>query len=337
MDSANSLYTEERLERLERPERTERLFATGDHCELSLVNVRGSVKVVGWDKPEVAVVAVKRLGNYMGAQQAFDETTVVMDQQGPVVSLRTRMARGFNPFAWIGLGTTPPEVDYTVQVPITSEVAVRTVSGPVQVTGIQGSVYVRSVNGDLYLQAITGNTMVHSVNGRVSGQELAGNLGARTVDGAISIRGSRLASLSGRTVSGDISLESPLDPRGTYSAKTVSGNLHLFLPTNTSATIQLSSTSGKAQCDLPCTVSESRRGDWRGVLNGGGATVDFHTVSGNLLVGMAGPDEPPAAGQGEPAQPPTAGEAPEMAVLRAVERGDLTVEDALKQLEDLMA
>jgi hypothetical protein len=337
MDSANSLYTEERLERLERPERTERLFATGDHCELSLVNVRGSVKVVGWDKPEVAVVAVKRLGNYMGAQQAFDETTVVMDQQGPVVSLRTRMARGFNPFAWIGLGTTPPEVDYTVQVPITSEVAVRTVSGPVQVTGIQGSVYVRSVNGDLYLQAITGNTMVHSVNGRVSGQELAGNLGARTVDGAISIRGSRLATLSGRTVSGDISLESPLDPRGTYSAKTVSGNLHLFLPTNTSATIQLSSTSGKAQCDLPCTVSESRRGDWRGVLNGGGATVDFHTVSGNLLVGMAGPDEPPAAGQGEPAQPPTAGEAPEMAVLRAVERGDLTVEDALKQLEDLMA
>ncbi|MDP2856253.1 MAG: DUF4097 family beta strand repeat-containing protein, partial [bacterium] len=208
-------------------ERLERVFATGGHCELSLVNVRGTVKVVGWDKPEVAVVAVKRLGTYMGAQQAFDETTVVMEQQGPVVSLRTRMARGFNPFAWIGLGTTPPEVDYTVQVPTKSEVAVRTVSGPVQITDIQGSVYVRSVNGDLYLQNITGNAMVHSVNGRFSGQELAGNLGARTVDGAISIRRSRLASLSGRTVSGDISLESPLDPQGTYSAKTVSGSLHL--------------------------------------------------------------------------------------------------------------
>ncbi|MDO9066603.1 MAG: hypothetical protein Q7U96_05945, partial [Chloroflexota bacterium] len=126
------------------------------------------------------------------------------------------------------------------------------------------------------------------------------------------------------------------DPQGTYSAKTVSGNLHLFLPTDTRATIQLASTSGKAQCDLACTVSESRRGVWRGVLNGGGATVDFHTVSGNLLVGMAGPEEPPAVGQEEPAQPQAAGEAPEMSVLRAVERGDLTVEDALKQLEELM-
>jgi hypothetical protein len=317
-------------------ERLERVFATGDHCELSLVNVRGAVKVTGWDKPEVAVAAVKRLGAYMGAQQAFDETTVVMEQQGPVVSLRTRMARGFNPFAWIGLGTTPPEVDYTVQVPFKSEVAVRTVSGPVQITDIQGSVYVRSVNGDLYLQNITGNAMVHSVNGRFSGQELSGNLGARTVDGAISVRGSRLASLSGKTVSGDISLESPLDPRGLYEAKTISGNLHLFLPTDTRATIQLASTSGKAQCDLPCTVSEARRGVWRGVLNGGGATVDFHTVSGNLQVGMAGPEAPPAAGQAEPARPQAAAEAPEMAVLRAVERGELTVEEALKQLEDLM-
>jgi hypothetical protein len=317
-------------------ERLERLFATGEHCELSLVNVRGTVKVVGWDRPEVAVVAVKHLGTYMGAQQAFDETTVVMEQQGAVVSLRTRMARGFNPFAWMGLGTTPPEVDYTVQAPVRSEVAVRTVSGPVQITDIQGSVYARSVNGDLYLQNITGNAMAHSVNGRFSGQELAGNLGARTVDGAISIRGSRLASLSGKTVSGDISLESPLDPRGSYEAKTISGNLHLFVPADTRASIQLTSTSGKAQCDLPCSVSESRRGVWRGVLNGGGATVDFRTVSGNLLVGMSGPEEPPAVGHDEPAQPKPAGEAPEMAVLRAVERGELTVEDALKQLEDLM-
>jgi hypothetical protein len=324
------------MEAAKTEEHLERVFATGDHCELSLVNVRGAIKVVGWDKPEVAVSAIKRLGNYMGAQQAFDETIVMMEQEGPVVSLRTRMARGFSPFAWLGLGTTPPEVDYMVQVPTTSEVAVRTVSGPVEITGIQGAVYVRSVNGDLYLQDVSGNAMVHTVNGRFSGQELAGNLGARTVDGAISIRRGRLASLSAKTVSGDISVESPLDPRGTYSATTISGSLHLFVPADTRASIQLASASGKVQCELACVVSESRRGAWRGALNGGGAAVDFHTVSGNLLVGLAGPEAPPSAARDEPAQPQSPGEAPEMAVLRAVERGDLTVEDALKQLEDLM-
>lgn len=317
-------------------ERVEQAFATGAHCELSLVSVRGTIKITGWDKPEVAVVAVKHLGTYMGAQQAFDETAVVMDQQGPVVNIRTRMSRGFNPFAWIGLGTTPPEVDYTVQVPFKSEVAVRTVSGPVQISDIQGSVYVRSVNGDLYLQNVTGNAIVHGVNGRFSGEELAGNLGARTVDGAISVRRSRLASLTAKTVSGDISVESPLDPQGAYSANSVSGSLHLFLPVDTRATIQLASTTGQAKCDLACKVSESRRGVWRGELNGGGATVEFHTVSGNLYVGVSGAEEPPVVASEEPAQPAAAGEAPEMAVLRAVERGELTVEAALKKLEDLM-
>jgi len=317
-------------------ERYERTFATGDHSELTLKNVRGSVCIVGWDRPEVSVVAIKRLGTYMGAQQAYEETTVAMDQQGQAVTVRTRMARGFNPFAWLGLGTTPPEVEYSVQVPRKSEVAVRSVGGPIQISDLQGSVYARSVNGDIYLTRLTGSAIVHGVNGRISAQEVSGHLGARTVDSSITVRQSRLSTLSAKTVSGNISLESPLDPQGSYSAHTISGSIHLFLPADAAATIQFTSTSGKVQCDLPCQVSESRRGLWRALLNGGGVSVDLHSVSGDLLVALAGPEEPPSAA-GEPTvTPQPAPEAPEMAVLRAVERGDLTVEEALKQLDDLL-
>ena len=146
-------------------QRYEKTFSTGDHCELTLTNVRGGVHVLGWDRPEVSVVAVKRLGTYMGAQQAYDETFVAMDQQGPAVSLRTRTARGFNPFSWMGLGTTPPEVEYTVQVPRQGEVAVRCVSGPLEIKDISGSVYARTVNGDIYLERLSGSIIVHGVNG----------------------------------------------------------------------------------------------------------------------------------------------------------------------------
>lgn len=323
-------------------QRYEQTFATGPRCELSLTNVRGSIQVCGWDKPEVQVTAVKRLGNYMGAQQAYDETIVAMEQNGEAVSARTRMEKGFNPFAWIGLGTTPPEVVYTVMVPRRSEVAIRCVSGPVEVRDVEGSVYARSVNGDIYLAHVAGNVMVHGVNGRVTGEDLRGQLAARTVDGVIAIHGSTLASVSARTVSGDVTLETGLQPTGEYAVRTVSGGLHLLVPTDAAASLELHSTSGRASCDLPCQVTDSHRGTWRATLGGGGANVSLRSVSGGLTVSLAGQTEPPAPqASPEPTEPEIAEavppkEAPEMAVLRAVERGELPVEEALKQLEGLM-
>lgn len=320
----------------------EQTFTTGSRCELSLTNVRGSIKVTGWDKPAVQVTAVKRLGNYMGAQQAYDETNVVLDHDGEAVSARTRMDRGFNPFAWIGLGTTPPEVQYTVFVPRRSGVAIRAVSGPIEVNGIDGSVYVRSVNGDIFLSQVSGNIMVHGVNGRIAGKELRGQLAARTVDSSVAIHQSTLASVSARTVSGDVMLETVLQPSGEYAVRTVSGGLHLLVPADSAASLDLQSASGRARCDLPCQVTDSHRGVWRAILGGGGAIVSLRSVSGGLTVSLAGVDEPPAtpspgaAPSQEPAAQPQSKEAPELAVLRAVERGEVSVDEALKQLEGLM-
>ncbi len=323
-------------------ERYEKTFATGDHCELTLVNVRGQVQITGWERPEVSVVAVKRMGHYWGGQESFQNTTVEMDQQGAAVSLRTRMARTFNPFGWMGIGATPPEVEYTVQVPVKSEVAVRTVGGLVQIAHVQGTVYARAVSGDIFLEKVAGNLIVHGVSGQVKAQEGSGNLGVRTVSGDVAVRQSRLESLAGKTVSGDIALESSLAVRGSYTAKTVSGDCRLFLPADTRANIQLTSTSGKAKCDLPCIVNEMHRGLWRGTLNGGGATVSVHSVSGDLIIGRgeeagtrgAGELESPPAG--EAAEAPESQESPEMAVLRAVEHGEMSVEQALQQLEEFM-
>ena len=78
-------------------QRYEKTFNTGDRCELTLTNVRGSIRVLGWDRPEVSVVAVKRLGNYMGAQQSYDDTYVAMDQEGPAVRLAHAHHAGVQP------------------------------------------------------------------------------------------------------------------------------------------------------------------------------------------------------------------------------------------------
>ena len=261
----------------------------------------------------------------------------------------------------MGLGATLPEVEYDVHVPRQGQVAVRCVSGPVEIKDISGSVYARTVSGDIYLERLGGSVIVHGVNGRVSAQEISGNLGARTVDSSIGIRQSRLSELSARTVSGSVTLESPLAAEGAYSVRTVSGDLRLYLPADARATLELESTSGRIQSDLPCRILDQRRGSWRATLNGGGPVVEMRSVSGSMFVGMAGSEAQAAAEAGHPeaarpspsdagqqapvaesggpeppAAEPAGRETPELAVLRAVERGELSVDEALKKLEDLM-
>lgn len=323
-------------------------FATGDRCALTLVNVRGRVSIIGWDRPEVKVVAVKRLGNYMGAQQAYDDSYVAMDHDGPSVRLRTRTTKGFNPFAWMGLGTTQPEVEYAVQVPRQGEFAVRCVGGPVEIRDVSGSVYARAVSGDIFLEGIGGSSIVRGVNGRVSAQDLSGKLAARTVDGSIAIRQSRLTALTARTVSGDVTLESPLAEGSTYSVETVSGDLRLYQAAGARATLHLDSTSGMVRSDLPAITDEQRLGHQKVTLCGGGPLVEMRSVSGGILVGLAtaeGPSqeasptpaaESPASAAAMAPPKPEKGDSPELDVLRAVERGELSVDEALKRLEDLM-
>lgn len=311
----------------------EQVFATGDRCILTLRNVSGQVTIAGWEQPQVHVEATKRMGTYWGAQQAFEETFVEMRHHGPIVHLRTRRERTFNPFAWMGLGTTWPDVDYTVQIPFDSQVSVRIVGGLIHLIGLRGLFHARAVSGSISLERIAGTMILIGVGGRLNLQEVSGKLGVRTVDGRIVVRQSRLDSFFGKTVSGDMALETPLLNQATYGARSVSGSWHLFLPPDARATVELVSTSGLLHCELPCQIAQVRHGHWQGTINGGdGAKVLFRSVSGNLTVSHAGPWEPPAAWvpAEKPLQP---AESADMSILQAVAKGEISLEEALGRLE----
>jgi len=313
----------------------EQVFATGDSCELVLRNVSGRVTITGWEHPQVHAVAIKRIGTYWGAQQAFEETFVDMHQRGSTVYLRTCRERTFNPFAWMGLGTTWPDVDYTVRMPFKGRVSVRVVGGLVHITDLQGSLYARAISGSISLERVSGTMILIGVSGRLTMQEVSGNLGIRTVDGRVVARQSRLDSFFGKTVSGDIALETPLLSQATYSARSVSGDWRLFLPPEARATVELVSTSGLVHCELPCQITQIKHGCWQGTVNGGdGATVVFRSASGNLTISHAGPGEPPPAREpgGASLQPP---ESADMIILQAVAQGEISLEEALERLERL--
>jgi len=316
-------------------ERYEQTFEVGLPCELSLENVRGRIEVITWAEPRVHVVAIKRLGTYLGAQRAFEETMVVMRQTGNRVRLYTDSSGGAGLFGWFGIGVTPPLVDYTVQVPKSTQVSIKGVGCSTLVQGIEGAAYVKSVSSDITLRDCKGSLILNNVSGEVTGDQLSGSLGVKTISGGVTVRRSRLSSAWAKTVSGNIFLETTLQPGSNYTGSSVSGGMTLAVPAQTNATIRLHTTSGRAECQLPCQVIESSRTSWRGKIGDGSAQVEFRSVSGGLVVKISESPADTTTTPPPPPPPPTpAGDSPELAILRAVERGEMTVEEALTRLSE---
>ena len=264
-------------------------FAVGTRADLTLRNVRGSIEVSGWDRPEVHVVAVKKLGTEWGARESFERTAVEMDQSGSHVRVRTRSHGDRGIFGWIGIGRTPPQVAYTVKVPATSDVSVRTVAGLLTVSDVLGTLYLRTVDGEINITRVSGQILLSGVSAQIRGDQIGGAVAIKTVSGHAVLAKSQLTSFLGKCVSGDVRIETTLDTTGTYESRTVDGSLHLIVPPDSRATGELESVSGRASCELPCQVSEERRGRvrWRGIINGGGATISLKTVSGDLMISAA--------------------------------------------------
>ena len=330
----------------ENEQRYEQTFTVGKRAELTLRNVRGPITITGWDQPQVSIVAIKQCGTEWGAGDIFKDTTVEMEQDGAQVRVRTTASGGSGYMGWlggssflgwIGIGRTPPLVSYTIQVPATSDVSVRSVSSDIVISRVMGSIYAKTVNGSIALNALSGQIITSVVDAPVQGSELAGTLATKAVAGNVIIKQSRLMSSWSKSVDGDVSLETTIDPAGDYKAHSVSGSLTLFVPPGAKVSASMHGISGRAICDLPCTITEQTRGRWSGEINGGGAAVGLKTVSGDLSLraatnfAAAAEATPPPAQAAEPAN----ADWPEMSILKAVERGELSVEAAVAKLAAL--
>jgi hypothetical protein len=218
----------------------------------------------------------------------------------------------------------------------------------------------RLVSGDCTLEGTIGQVFIQTMSGDVKARNLQGDVNVRTVSGDISLLGSHLAHVEIGTVSGDSTIESPLDAGGAYHVHSVSGDVRLLIPENQPCTVKHHSLSGEFKCKLPF---ESRRQGWgklEAVINGGGVAYTVDTTSGDVTVAAAGalPEEAqpraehatkplgeppsedaepfavtePVAAQGEDAPSTTQRR---MEVLKAIEEGKLSVTEGLAKLREL--
>jgi DUF4097 and DUF4098 domain-containing protein YvlB len=241
--------------------------------------------------------------------------------------------------------------DYTIRVPHDCDVSLRTSTGDLEIHGVNGTHFIQSSSGDVNMHNIKGNVLTSSASGDINVHHIEGKLGIRTASGDINVDKGTLNDLSAHTASGDINLDLLSAPDRDFEIKGISGDVDLTLPANSRLTIEVSTLSG--DIDSRFQHEMERRGPGRGRsttlrINGGGPTARISTVSGDINIHPR-KGERVVSDVGEPTRDLSrrseddirepegyaARKQHELEILQALERGELSAQDAMQRLTSL--
>jgi hypothetical protein len=232
---------------------------------------------------------------------------------------------------WV-TGRPRVELSLEVEAPRGCELRVDTVSGDLVVEGMAGEQRYSSVSGDQYLTDLGGAIRLQTVSGDAT---LRANDPIRfrgeTVSGDLSVIAPRLEEMRVSTVSGDLEIEGEPARGGEHRIESVSGDLLFGLIGD--ATFDVRGIATDIRADMPHRV-DGRMDRRRVVIGRGEPTVVFSSMSGDISVRH--PRRANARSEEAPAADATAGTevaaSSSLDVLRALERGEIDVEEASRRL-----
>jgi len=225
---------------------------------------------------------------------------------------------------------TRAEAELEVEAPIGCSLRFEGVSADVSVSGLHGEQRYRTVSGDLLLNDAGGDLRINGVSAdvtvRARGQLSLANT---AVSGDLSAIAPRFVALQATSVSGDVEVEGAFAASGEHRVETVSGDLAVGLVG--AATFEVRGMSTDISCRLP-NEQQGGADRRRVIVGGGGPTFSFSSMSGDLSIR---PPQRLAANEPPPPQAATADAAvDQLAILRALERGEIDVEEATRRLAD---
>ena len=239
------------------------------------------------------------------------------------------------------------------EIPPEARITYAGVSADLVVDGMAGRQEYTTVSGDAVLGNVAGSIRVSSVSGDVSLRAIGSlSLRANSVSGDFSAVAPRFDDVRVTTISGDIDVDGALTD-GEHRFDTVSGDL--LLGSAGDMTLEVRGLSSDVSVALPHR-SEGSRDRRRYVIGKAGPTVLFSSMSGDVSVGASRrfgarpptpptpptppippttipptPPTPPGAGPGAGGPPPVS-EDEQLAILRALEAGEIDVDEATRRL-----
>lgn len=323
-------------------ETIEKTFQVGTPARLIISNVRGSVTIQPGEASVIEVKAVKH-GNFDSDRNRVEMT---QDADGSV-RVETRSND-----ALFGFLSHPPKVDYFVRVPQGIHLDASCISSSLTVSELEGVFKFKTISGDVELVKLSGPFKLSAVSGDITGSQLSGVLDLNTVSGRVRLTESSFPSADASTVSGDLSLQTPVS-QGPYHFSSVSGSVHMFVPADTRCNVELNSVSGSIRSSLPATATRMGHGMKVTQVQGGGTVVRLKSVSGGVSIETEGIPANPVPTTGfvpensvppippippVPPIPVTSSSDPETLstseILQRIERGEMTVDEALKLMKD---
>ncbi len=172
---------------------------------VSLSNINGPAHIVGWDRNEVKVDAVKFARN----KQRLDEAKIVVDASSSRVSIKTQYPENDHNWNW-NREDNPASVEYTLTVPRGARL------GKIEL-----------INGGLDIKGVTGEIQASCINGSLVATELGGRAELSTINGPLKAQLDKLSSspMELSSVNGSVSLTLPSDAQAELEASTVHGGI----------------------------------------------------------------------------------------------------------------
>jgi DUF4097 and DUF4098 domain-containing protein YvlB len=238
--------------------------------------------------------------------------------------------------------------DLKIEVPHGATVSIDTGSADIDASDLSGSKSFRTASGEVSLNRLAGRVDVETVSGEI---EIEGSapldMAVKSVSGDISVRVPSIRRLDLGTTSGDIRLDAELTGTGPFSMRSISGDATIV--GRMGFRVEAESITGDLSSDQP-SKRESLPGRKVLIVGRPGPTLTFRSVSGDLHVAEprdAAPrpiettaaentvDDAPVTNNEQPHEAQAHEDDKRLDILRALERGDITVAEATEQLSGL--
>jgi len=260
-------------------------------ARIEISNVRGTVAVTAWDKPEVSLDG--SLGGNSKLEIGGDASHLTLKVTGEKDS-------------WVHGNGPDSDSDLVLRVPRMVALDVSVVSADANVTGVAGKtlevasvsgsvgvtsgvpdVDVNSVSGDVTFDN-SGTTMtrahLQTVSGNINAKGLAGHVKVETVSGDMVVSAGAVQDLEAGTVSGDANLTFAPASHASVKLESMSGDLRVHLPSSVSAHIEATTFSGGIDSDFgKVKTQEMGPGSSLDAQAGSGdARINAQSFSGNI-------------------------------------------------------
>jgi hypothetical protein len=235
-------------------------------------------------------------------------------------------------------------IDIAVEIPrsMTGRIEINSASGDASIEGFTGEIALNTMSGDVRVVGTTGALTLQSASGDLHVEDATGRLTARTANGDVHVTSGRCNGFDIKTASGDTQVDAALVGDGQFRVQTASGDVHLSLHgpaadgDDPAATLAFQTISGDAQVAPPFRKIDRRR--WQSGRGEHGPRIEVSTVNGDLSATIAEAEGAvvPASSPVDfrEAASPAQDSAARLTVLEAVERGEIDVEEALRQLDE---